>query len=76
MRAFIAFLLGSIIGAAAVVYLPNIHREELNSQIRQQIKLLQDQVHDLGEQLKNVQIPKPGQSPETKPRPTVSPTPG
>jgi len=57
MRAFLAFLL--IIGAPAVLYIPNLYREELNSQIRQQIKLLQDQVHDLGEQLKNVQIPKP-----------------
>ena len=75
MRAFIAFMLGLIIGAAAVIYIPGIHREELNSQIRQQFKSLQEQVHDLGEQLKNLQIPKPGQGPETKSGPTASPTP-
>jgi uncharacterized membrane-anchored protein YhcB (DUF1043 family) len=75
MRTFVAFLLGLIIGAGAVLFVPGIHRDQLNTQFKQQIEALQDQLHELGEQLKHVNISKPGDNSGAKTSPVPSATP-
>jgi hypothetical protein len=75
MRTFAAFLLGLIIGGGAVLFIPGIHREQLNTQFKQQIEALQGQLRELGEQLKHVNIPRPGDNSGAKASPTPSATP-
>ena len=75
MRSILVFLVGLIIGAGAVLFVPSIHREPLNSEVRQQLETLQGQLRQLGEQLKNVTLPKPGESGPAKPQATPSATP-
>lgn len=60
MRSFAAFLLGVVIGAVGMLFLPELtpRREQLNDELKKQINVLQGQVHDLGEQLKKVTVPK------------------
>ncbi len=62
MRFFIGFLLGLIFGIIAMLFLPELtsRREQLNSELRNQIEILQGEVRDLGNQLKGITIPKPG----------------
>jgi len=75
MRSFVAFLLGLIIGGVAMLYLPWGQREQLNAQFKPQIETLQNQLHDLGEQLKHLNLLKPGDNSEAKTSPTPSATP-
>lgn len=75
MRTFAAFLLGLVIGGGAVLFIPGIHRGQLNTQFKQQIEALQGQLHELGEQLKHVNITKPGDNSGAKASPTPSSTP-
>ena len=75
MRSFLAFLLGLIIGAAVVLFVPGIHSEPMNSEVRQQLEALQGQLRQLGEQLKNVNLPKPGENRPAESQPTPHATP-
>jgi hypothetical protein len=70
-----AFLLGLVIGGAVVLFVPGIHRGQLNTQFKQQIEVLQGQLHELGEQLKHVNISKPGDNSGAKGSPVPSATP-
>jgi hypothetical protein len=77
MRSFAAFLLGIILGVVGTLYLPfvTLHREQMNADLRKELDILQAQIHDLGNQLKNANIPKPGggDSEHASPSPSVSP---
>jgi len=72
MRTFLAFLLGLVIGGGVALYTPGINRQQLNTQFNRQLDALQGQMHELGEQMKHLNIPKPG---ETKTSPTPGATP-
>jgi hypothetical protein len=41
MRSLVSFLLGLIIGAAAILFLPDTRRENLNTELEGQIQVLQ-----------------------------------
>jgi gas vesicle protein len=69
MRSFVSFLLGLIIGAAAVLFLPNIRRENLNTEVKAQIQVLQKQIQELGGQLKDIKLPTPSSGPSPTPTP-------
>ena len=77
MRSFAAFLLGIILGVVGTLYLPfvTLHREQMNADLRKELDVLQTQIHDLGNQLKNANLPKPGSgdSERASPSPSVSP---
>ena len=62
MRTLVAFLLGLIIGGAAVLFLPDPRRNELNAEVRTQTDALQAELHQFGDQLKTLSLPKPGNS--------------
>ncbi|MBV8212854.1 MAG: YtxH domain-containing protein [Verrucomicrobia bacterium] len=59
MRTLVAFLLGLIIGGLAMLFLPDPRRDELNAEIRKQTDGLQTQLHQFGDQLKTLSLPKP-----------------
>jgi hypothetical protein len=77
MRSFAAFLLGIIVGVAGTLYLPfvTLHREQMNTDLRKELDVLQAQMHDIGDKLKTMNLPKPqiGESASPSPSPTVSP---
>lgn len=68
MRSLVSFLLGLIIGAAAILFLPDTRRENLNTELKGQIQILQKQIRELGGQLKDIKLPTPG--PASSPAPT------
>lgn len=59
MRTLVAFLLGLIIGAVAILFLPDPRRDELNTEVRKQTDALQTQLHQFGDQLETLSLPKP-----------------
>jgi gas vesicle protein len=59
MRTLVAFLLGLIIGGIAMLFLPDPRRDELNAEVRKQTDALQTQLHQFGDQLKTLSLPKP-----------------
>jgi hypothetical protein len=59
MRTLVAFLLGLILGGLAMLFLPDPRRNELNAEIGKQTEALQTQIHQFGEQLKTLSLPKP-----------------
>ena len=67
MRSLVSFLLGLIIGAVVILFLPDIRRENLNTELKSQIQVLQKQIQELGGELKDIKLPTPG--------PASSPTP-
>lgn len=67
-----AFLLGLIIGGVAILFLPDPRRDELNAEIRTQTNALQAQLHQFGDQLKPLSLPKPEKS---SPSPSATGTP-
>jgi uncharacterized membrane-anchored protein YhcB (DUF1043 family) len=71
MRSLVSFLLGLIIGAVVILFLPDTRRENLNTELRGQIQVLQKQLQDLGGQLKDVKLPTP--VPAASPTPTPTP---
>jgi len=71
MRSLVSFLVGLVIGAAAILFLPDIRRENLNTELRGQIQALQKQIQELGGQLKDIKLPAPGPGSS----PTSTPTP-
>ena len=72
MRAFIAFVLGLILGGLIVLYIPNNRRDELEAQLQQQLSSLQSSVQKLGEQIKTVHIDV-SPAPSSSASPTASP---
>ena len=58
-----------------MLFLPGIQRGQLSTEFKQQIEVLQGQLHELGEQLKHVNIPKPDNNNAAKASPTPSATP-
>jgi uncharacterized membrane-anchored protein YhcB (DUF1043 family) len=54
MRSLLIFILGIIVGAGAMLFLPELtsRREHLNDEMKKQVETLEGQVHDLGEQIK------------------------
>jgi hypothetical protein len=72
MRTLVAFLLGLIIGGIAILFLPDPRRDELNAEVRAQTDALQAQLHQFGDQLKTLTLPKPEKS---SPSPSATATP-
>ena len=70
MRTLVAFLLGLIIGAVAILFLPDPRRDELNAEVRKQTDALQTQLHQFGDQLKTLSLPKPEE--KASPSPSAS----
>jgi uncharacterized membrane-anchored protein YhcB (DUF1043 family) len=58
MRSFAILILGIAIGVGGMLFLPELtqRREQLNTEMKKEIDVLQKQVRDLGDQLKNVKI--------------------
>jgi uncharacterized membrane-anchored protein YhcB (DUF1043 family) len=58
MRSIVILLLGIIVGVVGMLFLPELtpRREQLNAELKKQIDVLQTQVRELGDQLKNVKI--------------------
>lgn len=71
MRLLIAFLLGLIIGGVAMLYLPNSNRNDLSTQLKQQTAALEAQIKALGDQVKNMNVPKVQLN--ASPSPTATP---
>jgi gas vesicle protein len=72
MRALVTFLLGLIIGGLAILFLPDPRRDELNAEVRKQTDALQTEIHQLGDQLKTITLPKPDKG-SPSPSPTGNP---
>jgi gas vesicle protein len=69
MRLLIAFLLGLIIGGVAMLYLPNANRDNLSTQVKQQTAALEAEIKSLGDQLKNLNVPRVQSSASPSPTP-------
>jgi gas vesicle protein len=70
MRSLVSFLLGLIIGAVVILFLPDIRRENLNTELKSQIQVLQKQIQELGTELKGIKLPTPSSAPSPTPTPT------
>jgi hypothetical protein len=75
MRSLLIFLLGIIVGAGAMLFLPELtsRREQLNAETKKHLETLEGQVRDLGDQLKRINLPKPGDDQSKQPSVTPSP---
>jgi hypothetical protein len=60
MRSLVSFLLGLIISAAAILFLPDTRRENLSTELKGQIQVLQKQIRELGGQLKDIKTADTG----------------
>jgi gas vesicle protein len=69
MRLLIAFLLGLIVGGVAMLYLPNSNRDSLSTQLKQQTAGLEAEIKSLGDQLKNLNVPRVQSSASPSPTP-------
>jgi uncharacterized membrane-anchored protein YhcB (DUF1043 family) len=74
MRSLLIFILGIIVGAGAMLFLPELtsRREHLNEEMKKQVETLERQVHDLGEQIKKANPPKANDEPSKQPSSTPS----
>ncbi|HKM58851.1 MAG TPA: hypothetical protein VJX28_08885 [Chthoniobacterales bacterium] len=77
MRSFAAFLLGIILGVVGTIYFPELtsHREQINAELKKQLDVLQAQVQQLGNELKNMKLPKPKADDAASPSPSASASP-
>jgi hypothetical protein len=59
-----------------MLFLPELapRREQLNEEMKKQMEILQGQVRELGDQLKKINLPKPGDNQSKPPSATPSPT--
>jgi hypothetical protein len=76
MRALLIFILGIVVGAGGMLFLPELtaRREQLNDETKKHLEILEGQVRDLGDQLKKANPSKPTDT-ESKPTsPTPSPS--
>jgi len=62
MRSLAIFLLGLIVGAVGMLFLPELtpRREQLNAELKKQIDVLKAQVREIGNQMKTIKLPKLG----------------
>jgi hypothetical protein len=76
MRALLIFILGIIVGAGGMLYLPELatRREQLNDETRKHLEILEGQVRDLGDQLKKMNPSKTSDDQSKQPSATPSPT--
>jgi uncharacterized membrane-anchored protein YhcB (DUF1043 family) len=76
MRSLAVFLLGMIVGVVGMLFLPELtpRREQLNAELKKQIDILETQVRELGNQVKNINLPKLGDegSQRASPSPSAS----
>jgi hypothetical protein len=75
MRALLIFILGIIVGAGGMLFLPELtaRREQLNEETKKHLEILEGQVRDLGDQLKKMNPAKPGD--DQSKQPSATPTP-
>ena len=76
MRSIVGFLLGVVVGVIGMLFLPELtpRREQLNVELKKQIDALEEQVRDMGNQLKNFSSPKSGDEGAKKQAPSPSGT--
>jgi hypothetical protein len=76
MRALLIFILGIIVGAGAMLFLPELtsRRERLGDETKKQLETLEGQVRDLGDQLKKMNPSQSGNEHAKEPSVTPSPT--
>ena len=74
MRPLLIFLLGIIVGVGGMLFLPELtsRREQLSEEMKKHLETLQGQVRDLGDQLKKINPPKPGDDQSKQPSATAS----
>ena len=74
MRSLLIFILGIIVGAGGMLFLPELtsRREHLNEEMKKQVETLEGQVRDLGDQLKKMNPPKAGDDQSKPPSATPS----
>jgi hypothetical protein len=75
MRALLIFVLGIVVGAGGMLFLPELtaRREQLNDETKKHLEILEGQVRDLGDQLKKINPPKAGDDQSKQPSTTPSP---
>jgi len=68
MRSLLVFILGIIVGAGAMLFLPEltVRREQLNDETKKHLEILEGQIRDLGDQLKKM---NPSKEPSATPSP-------
>jgi hypothetical protein len=61
MRSFLLFILGVIVGAGGMLFLPELssRREQLNDETKKHLEILEGQLRDVGDQLKKINSPTP-----------------
>jgi hypothetical protein len=74
MRALLLFILGVIVGAGGMLFLPEltVRREQLNEEMKKHVDTLETQVRDLGDQLKKANTSKSGDDQSKQPSATPS----
>ncbi len=74
MRALLIFILGIIVGAGGMLFLPELtsRREKLNDEMKKHVETLEGQVREMGDQLKKMNPAKPDadHAKESSPTPT------
>ena len=76
MRALLIFILGIIVGAGGMLFLPELtsRREQLSEETKKHLETLEGQVRDLGDQLKKMNPSKSGNEQSKEASVTPSPT--
>ena len=76
MRSLLIFILGIIVGVGGMLFLPELtsRREQLSEESKKHLEILEGQVRDLGDQLKKMNAPKPGDDQSKQPSPKPSPS--
>jgi hypothetical protein len=61
MRSLLLFILGVIVGAGGMLFLPELtsRREQLNEETKKHLEMLEGQLRDVGDQLKKINSPTP-----------------
>jgi uncharacterized membrane-anchored protein YhcB (DUF1043 family) len=74
MRSIVGFLLGVVVGVIGMLFLPELtpRREQLNTELKKQIDALEQQVHEMGNQLKTFNPSKAGDESGKKESPSPS----
>jgi hypothetical protein len=75
MRSLLIFILGIIVGAGGMLFLPELtsRREQLSEETKKHMEILEGQVRDLGEQVKKMNPPKSGDDQSKQPSGTPTP---
>jgi hypothetical protein len=75
MRSLLIFILGIIVGAGGMLFLPELtsRREQLSDETKKHVEILESQVRDLGDQIKKMNPPKSGD--DQAKQPSATPTP-